>query len=72
MSEFVGGEEKIIDVNGQIVFENKTDSIFEVGVGVIFHESGLYDISISENKAIVTKVASRREQPELYPRGGFL
>lgn len=62
MNGFVGGEEKIIDVNDQIVFENKTDSNFEVGVGIIFHKSGLYDISISENRVIVTKVANRREE----------
>lgn len=64
MIGFVGGEEKIIDVNDQIVFENKTDSNFEVGVGIIFHKSGLYDISISENRVIVTKVASKREETE--------
>ena len=50
--KFVGGEEKIIDVNDQIVFENKTDSNFDVGVGIIFHTSGLYDISISGNRVI--------------------
>lgn len=58
MSEFVGGEEKIINANDQIIFENKTDSIFEVSTGIIFHESGLYDISISGNRVTVTKVAN--------------
>ena len=62
--EFVGGEEKIIDINDQIVFENKTDSNFDVGVGIIFHTSGLYDISISGNRVIVTKVANRREEAD--------
>lgn len=34
MAEFSGGEEKIIRENEPIVFENKTDSSFDVGMGV--------------------------------------
>ncbi len=72
MSWFVGGEEKIIDVNNQIVFENKTDSNFEVGAGIIFHNSGLYDISISENRVVVTKVSEPRWIPvEVKPPEKF-
>ena len=56
MAEFSGGEEKIIRENEPIVFENKTDSSFDVGMGVVFRKSGIYDVSIVGNKTVVKKL----------------
>lgn len=62
MAEFSGGEEKIIRENEPIVFENKTDSSFDVGMGVVFRKSGIYDVSIVGNKTVVKKLLAA--QPE--------
>ena len=56
MAEFKGGEEKLVRENESIVFENKTDSSFDVGMGVVFHKSGTYDVSIVGNKTTVSEV----------------
>ncbi len=56
MVEFKGGEEKLVRENEPIVFENKTDSSFDVGMGVVFHKSGTYEVSIVGNKTIVSEV----------------
>ena len=63
MAEFSGGEEKIIRENEPIVFENKTDSSFDVGMGVVFRKSGIYDVSIVGNKTVVKKLLAA--QPEI-------
>ena len=60
MAEFSGGEEKLVRENEPIVFENKTDSSFDVGMGVIFHKSGIYEVSILGNRTTVSKVAERK------------
>lgn len=46
MAEFVGGEPISVGVNGPITFENKTDTAFDVGCGIVFRKSGLYRVSI--------------------------
>lgn len=56
MVEFKGGEEKLVRENEPIIFENKTDSSFDVSMGVVFHKSGIYEVSIVGNKTIVSKV----------------
>ena len=56
MAEFIGSEEKVIEVDESVIFENKTDSDFEVSAGIIFHKSGLYDVSIVGRRTIVSKV----------------
>lgn len=46
MVEFVGGEPISIGVDEPITFENKTDTVFDVGCGIVFRKSGLYRVSI--------------------------
>jgi len=58
MVEFIG-EEKLASKDEPIVFENKTDSSFDVGMGVVFHESGIYEVSILGNRTTVSKVTER-------------
>lgn len=54
MAEFVSKE----DTGDSIIFENKTDSTFEVSAGIVFHKSGLYEVSVYDNRTIITKVGS--------------
>ena len=60
MAEFVYSGENLIDINEPIIFENKTDSSFDViNGGVVFHTSGIYEVSVLKNKTIVSKVTER-------------
>ena len=56
MAEFIRTEEKVVNVGEPVTFENNTDSDFEVSAGIIFHKSGLYDVSIVGRRTIVSKV----------------
>ena len=59
MAEFVYSGEKLIDINEPIIFENKTDSSFDViNGGVVFHTSGIYEVSIIGNRTIISKVGN--------------
>ena len=60
MAEFIGSNEKIVDVGDPVFFENKTDSIYEVSAGIIFKKSGVYEVTIVGNKTRVTKVTERK------------
>ena len=60
MAEFSGGEEKLVRENEPITFENKTDSNFDVSMGVVFHKSGIYEVSILGNRTTVSKVTARK------------
>lgn len=60
MAEFIGIEEKVIDIDEPVIFENKTDSDFEVSAGIVFRKSGLYDVSIVGRRTIVSKVAESK------------
>ena len=62
MAEFSGGEEKLVRENEPIVFENKTDSSFDVSMGVVFHKSGTYEVSIVGNKTTVSEVGKGRSE----------
>lgn len=46
MAEFVGEEPISVGVDEPITFENKTDTAFDVGCGIVFRKSGLYRVSI--------------------------
>lgn len=59
MAEFIGTEEKFIDIDEPVIFENKTDSDFEISAAIVFRKSGLYDVSIVGRRTIVSKVAER-------------
>ena len=56
MAEFIGGEEKVVNVGEPIIFENNTDSDFSVSAAIVFRKSGLYDVSIVGKRTIVSKV----------------
>lgn len=56
MAEFEGIEEKIVGIGEPIAFENKTDSDFDVSTGIVFHKSGIYEISVVGRRTIVSKV----------------
>lgn len=53
MAEYVNEDKPII-------IKNETDSDFNVGVGIIFRKSGIYEISINDKTTIVTKVSERK------------
>ena len=44
-----------------VVFLNETDSSYDVGAGIIFRKSGVYDVTITGNKTIVSKVSERKK-----------
>lgn len=56
MAEFFDAKEKTVNVGESVVFENKTDSNFDVSTGIVFHKSGIYEVSILGNHTIVSKV----------------
>ena len=62
MNNLIYREEKNIDVDEPVIFENKTDSDFEVSAGIVFRKSGLYDVSIVGRRTIISKVAERKER----------
>ena len=57
MSRSANDDVTAIKIGEQIIFENKVGSNYDVSAGIIFHKSGLYEILITENKTIVSKVA---------------
>lgn len=69
MSEFMYDKEKYIEEHEEIIFENNTDSSFDVETGIIFHKSGLYDVDISNNHVVVSKVDERKTIEETYQKG---
>lgn len=56
MAEFIRTEGKIVNVGEPVIFENNTDSDFEVSAAIVFHKSGLYDVSIVGRRTAVSKV----------------
>ena len=61
MAEFIRTEEKAINVDEPVIFENNTDSDFSVSAAIVFRKSGLYDVSIVGRRIIVSKVAERKK-----------
>ena len=61
MAEFVGGEPISIGVDESITFENKTDTAFDVGCGIVFRKSGLYRVSIVERHMSVAVEPERKK-----------
>ena len=60
MAEFIRPEEKVVNVNESVIFENKTDSDFSVSAAIVFRKSGLYDVSVGR-RTIISKVAERKK-----------
>ena len=50
-----------------VVFLNETDSSYDVGAGIIFRKSGVYDVTITGNKTIVSKVSERKTGKWIFP-----
>ena len=57
MAEFIRSAEQLVNANEPVVFVNNTDSSFEIGTGIIFRKSGLYEVSVVGNRITVTKVS---------------
>lgn len=57
MAKFIQGAEQPVNANEPVVFINNTDSSFEIGAGIIFRKSGLYEVSVVGNRITVAKVS---------------
>ena len=66
MAEFVGEEPISVGVDEPITFENKTDTAFDVGCGIVFRKSGLYRVSIVGGHMSVA-VEPERKQGQWLP-----
>ena len=55
MAEYVNEDKPII-------IKNETDSDFNVGVGVVFRKSGIYEITITDSTITVTKISERKTE----------
>jgi hypothetical protein len=53
MAEYVNEDKPMVIVN-------ETDSDFNVGVGVVFRKSGIYEISVNDRTTTVTRVSKRK------------
>ena len=61
MAEFLGGEPISVGVDEPITFENKTDTTFDVGCGIVFRKSGLYRVSIVGKRMSVAVEPERKK-----------
>ena len=55
---------EIVEKGKTVTFENKTDTAFDVSVGIVFHKSGLYRISITDEKVSVEVEQERTAGPK--------
>ena len=53
MAEYINEDKPMIIIN-------ETDSDFNVGVGVVFQKSGIYEISVNGKTTTVTKVSGHK------------
>lgn len=56
MAEYKHTEEKIVDINKPITFINNTKSPFAVGVGITFHEDGVYQVLVNNGEIKVDRI----------------
>ena len=56
MAEYEHTEEKMVGVNQPITFINNTKSSFTVGVGIMFHEDGAYQVVVNNGKIQVDRI----------------
>lgn len=68
MAEFVGGEPVSVGVDEPITFENKTDTAFDVGCGIVFRKSGLYRVSITGRHMSVAVEPERKKGKWIHER----
>ena len=67
MAKFVGGEPISVGVDEPITFENKTDTAFDVGCGIVFRKSGLYRVSIvGRHMSVAVEPEQSRIEKELH------
>ena len=60
MPEYIHKTEEIVEKDKAITFENKTDTDFDVSVGIVFRKSGLYRVSIVNDKVSVEVEQERK------------
>lgn len=56
MAEYEHTEEKLVDNNKPITFINNTKSPFTIGVGIMFHEDGAYQVLVNNGKIQVDRI----------------
>ena len=61
MVEFVHNKEEPIGADDSIIFKNNTKDTFNVGVGIIFHKSGLYHVVVDNKCTSVTEESERKK-----------
>ncbi len=66
MAEFIRTEEKVVNADELVIFENNTDSDFSVSTAIVFRKSGLYEVSIARRRTIISKVAERKKGKWIY------
>lgn len=71
MAEFIRTEEKVVNVDEPVIFENNTDSDFSVSAAIVFRKSGLYDVSVVGKRTIISKVAER-QTGKWVDKGGYI
>ena len=49
-----------VNENKPIIIKNETDSDFNVGAGIVFRKSGIYEITVTDSTITVTKVSERK------------
>lgn len=49
-----------VNEDNPVIVKNETDSDFNVGVGIVFRKSGIYEISINDKTTTVTKISERK------------
>lgn len=60
MAEYIHNE-NIVKKGDPIVFKNNCEYSFDVDTGIIFHKSGIYEVSIVGNITTVSKVMDRNQ-----------
>ena len=56
MAEYYYNEEVVVKRNEPIIFENNTDSDFDVSAGIIFRKSGIYQVYVGDGRTVISKV----------------
>lgn len=56
MAEFYGDKIKSFKEKEPIIFENRTNFNFDVQMGIVFHKSGIYEVTITRGKTSVSKI----------------
>lgn len=58
MAEYHNTKEIVVTKGDPIIFKNNTDVSFDVSAGIVFHKSGLYDVTVRDKYVAVSKIRS--------------